>query len=108
MEGSVLIMAQIKPNPFLHVNLFGGYPQWVLTRFFREIMNLCSLDVTKRKLSGKNAQQTPFSNDRYTTVTAVLVVNGDRLPFAVPEFLLWLSPTLVLTPLSIYWIRQRK
>ena len=42
------------------------------------------------------------------TVTAVLVVNGDRVPFAVPEFLLWLSPTLVLTPLSIYWIRQRK
>ena len=42
------------------------------------------------------------------TVTAVLVVNGDRLPFVVPEFLLWLSPTLILTPISIYWIRQRK
>ena len=42
------------------------------------------------------------------TLTAVLVVNGDRIPVDVPEFILWLSPTLVLTPLSVYWIRQRK
>ncbi len=42
------------------------------------------------------------------TLTAVLVVNGDRIPVDVPEFVLWLSPTLVLTPLSVYWIRQRK
>ena len=31
------------------------------------------------------------------TLTAVLVVNGDRIPVDVPEFVLWLSPTLMLT-----------
>lgn len=42
------------------------------------------------------------------TITAVLVVNGDALPDQVPEVILWLSPTLLLTPLSIHWIRKHK
>ena len=159
---SALIMAQIKPNPFLFIvgvftiylvgtanryiqpatkkpllidwvytlgmfvfasifMIWGGYSLmnnesmgWVMLTFggigwfsvYKDFINY----------RGKNAQPKHrlFTHigrmiGGYTaTVTAVLVVNGDRLPFVVPEFLLWLSPTLVLTPISIYWIRQRK
>lgn len=42
------------------------------------------------------------------TVTAILVVNAHHLPFALPEFIYWLTPTLILTPLSIFWIKKRK
>ena len=42
------------------------------------------------------------------TVTAVLVVNAAYLPFNVPEVIYWLAPTLLFTPISIYWIKQRK
>lgn len=159
---SALIMAQIKPNPFLFIvgvftiylvgtanryiqpatkkpllidwvhtlgmfvfasifMIWGGYSLmnnesmgWVMLTFggigwfsvYKDFINY----------RGKNAQPKHrlFTHigrmiGGYTaTVTAVLVVNGDRLPFVVPEFLLWLSPTLILTPISIYWIRQRK
>lgn len=40
--------------------------------------------------------------------TAVLVVNAHYIPFAIPEFVYWLAPTLLFTPLSIYWIKKRK
>ena len=87
---------------------------WVMLTFGG--IGLFSVFQDFKNYRGKN----PASNYRllthigrmvggYTaTVTAVLVVNGDRLPFVVPEFLLWLSPTILLTPLSIYWIRKRK
>lgn len=159
---SALIMAQIKPNPFLFIIgiftiylvgtanryiqpatkepllidwvytvsmfvfasifvIWGGYSLmnnesmgWVMLTF----VGIGWFNVYKDFINyrGKNAQPKHrlFTHigrmiGGYTaTVTAVLVVNGDRLPFAVPEFLLWLSPTLVLTPLSIYWIRQPK
>ena len=42
------------------------------------------------------------------TVTAVLVVNAQYIPLNIPAALYWLAPTLIFTPLSIYWIRQRK
>ena len=42
------------------------------------------------------------------TVTAVLVVNAQYIPLAVPAVVYWLAPTLIFTPLSVYWIRQRK
>ena len=42
------------------------------------------------------------------TVTAVLVVNAQYIPLAVPAFAYWLAPTLLFTPLSMYWIKQRK
>lgn len=42
------------------------------------------------------------------TVTAVLVVNAQYISLAVPEVVYWLAPTLIFTPLSIYWIKQRK
>lgn len=42
------------------------------------------------------------------TVTAVLVVNAQYIPLNTPTALYWLAPTLIFTPLSIYWIRQRK
>ena len=42
------------------------------------------------------------------TVTAVLVVNAQYIPLTIPEVVYWLTPTLIFTPLSIYWIRQRK
>ena len=159
---SALIMAQIKPNPFLFiVGVFTIYLVGTADRYIQPTLKkpslidwaytvgmlvfsfifillgmsaaiqsnamgwvmltfggigLFSVFQDIKNYLGKN----PARNYRllthigrmvggYTaTVTAVLVVNGDRLPFAVPEFLLWLSPTLVLTPLSFYWIRQRK
>lgn len=42
------------------------------------------------------------------TVTAVLVVNVQYIPLNIPAALYWLAPTLIFTPLSIYWIRQQK
>ena len=42
------------------------------------------------------------------TVTAVLVVNAQYIPLYIPAAIYWLAPTLIFTPLSIYWIRQRK
>jgi len=42
------------------------------------------------------------------TVTAVLVVNAQYIPLAVPAVIYWLAPTLLFTPLSMYWIKQRK
>ena len=42
------------------------------------------------------------------TVTAVLVVNAAYLPFNIPEVIYWLALTLLFTPISIYWIKQRK
>ena len=42
------------------------------------------------------------------TVTAVLVVNAQYIPLAVPAVIYWLAPTLIFTPLSIHWIKQRK
>ncbi len=42
------------------------------------------------------------------TVTSVLVVNAQYIPLNIPAALYWLAPTLIFTPLSIYWIRQRK
>ena len=42
------------------------------------------------------------------TVTAVLVVNAQYIPLAVPAVAYWLAPTLLFTPLSMYWIKQRK
>lgn len=42
------------------------------------------------------------------TVTAVLVVNAQYIPLAVPEVIYWLAPTLIFTPISIYWIKKRK
>ena len=159
---SALIMAQIKPNPFLFIiGIFTIYLVGTANRYIQpatkepllidwvytlsmfvfasifviwggySLMNNESMgwvmltfggigwfNVYKDFINyrGKNAQPKHrlFTHigrmiGGYTaTVTAVLVVNGDRFPFAVPEFLLWLSPTLVLTPLSIYWIRQRK
>ncbi len=42
------------------------------------------------------------------TVTAVLVVNAQYIPLNIPAAIYWLAPTLIFTPLSIYWNRQRK
>ncbi|MEN8769089.1 MAG: DUF2306 domain-containing protein [Candidatus Arcticimaribacter sp.] len=42
------------------------------------------------------------------TVTAVLVVNAQYIPSNIPAALYWLAPTLIFTPLSIYWIKKRK
>lgn len=42
------------------------------------------------------------------TVTAVLVVNAQYITLYIPAAIYWLAPTLIFTPLSIYWIRQRK
>ena len=42
------------------------------------------------------------------TVTAVLVVNAQYIPLAVPAYAYWLAPTLLFTPFSMYWIKQRK
>ena len=42
------------------------------------------------------------------TVTAVLVVNASYIPIAIPDVVYWLTPTLIFTPLSIYWIKKRK
>ena len=39
------------------------------------------------------------------TVTAVLVVNVQYIPLTIPGVLYWLAPTLLFTPLSIYWIK---
>ena len=47
--------------------------------------------------------------DAYTaTITAVFVVNAAALPTSIPPFVHWLLPTLILTPISFYWIRKRK
>lgn len=40
-----------------------------------------------------------------STLTAFLVVN---ITFVKPPWLLWLTPTILLTPLIIYWIRKWK
>jgi uncharacterized membrane protein len=42
------------------------------------------------------------------TVTAVLVVNASYIPITIPDVVYWLTPTLIFTPLSIYWIKKRK
>ena len=42
------------------------------------------------------------------TFTAVLVVNAQYIPLNIPAALYWLAPTLIFTPLSIYWIKKRK
>lgn len=42
------------------------------------------------------------------TLTAVLVVNAENFKLSIPEYAYWLAPTLLLTPLSIYWIKKRK
>lgn len=42
------------------------------------------------------------------TVTAVLVVNAQYIPLTIPAVVYWLAPTLLFTPLIIYWIRQQK
>jgi uncharacterized membrane protein len=38
--------------------------------------------------------------------TAFLVVNADRFPTVVPGVVFWLLPTIVLTPLIIFWSRK--
>ena len=43
-----------------------------------------------------------------SALTAFLVVNGNYLPAAIPSTLLWLLPTLILTPLIIVWTRKYK
>lgn len=159
---SALIMAQLKPNPFLFiVGVFTIYLVGTADRYIQQALKkpslidwaytlgmfvfssifilwgisaaiqsnamgwvmltfggigLFSVFQDLKNYRGKNPRRNygllthigRMIGGYTATVTAVLVVNGDRLPFAVPEFLLWLSPTLVLTPLSIYWIRQRK
>lgn len=42
------------------------------------------------------------------TITAVLVVNAAALPTSIPPFVYWLLPTVILTPISFYWIRKQK
>lgn len=42
------------------------------------------------------------------TITAVLVVNSAALPTSIPPFVYWLLPTVILTPISFYWIRKQK
>ena len=42
------------------------------------------------------------------TITAVLVVNASVLPAKIPLFLYWLLPTIILTPISFYWIQKNK
>jgi uncharacterized membrane protein len=39
------------------------------------------------------------------SVTAVLVVNGKYFSF-IPDVLLWLLPTIVITPLIVSWVRK--
>lgn len=42
------------------------------------------------------------------SLTAFIVVNADHFPFEINSIILWLGPTLLLTPLSIYWSKPYK
>ena len=40
------------------------------------------------------------------SLSAFLVVNYSRFSVPIPEVVYWVLPTLILTPLIIYWIRK--
>lgn len=41
-------------------------------------------------------------------LTAFIVVNKSGLPGNLPEYIYWLIPTFILTPLIIYWSKPYK
>ena len=160
--GSALLMAQIKPNPFLfiigvftiylvgtadrYIKLKQNKPlliDWVYTLgmfVFGSIFIIWGIiTLTKsdgmgsamlvfgsiglysvyRDLSNYNGEATHRNYRLFThigrmvdgftaTVTAVLVVNAQYIPLTIPTVVYWLAPTLLFTPLSVYWIKQRK
>ncbi|MCH1418532.1 MAG: DUF2306 domain-containing protein [Flavobacteriaceae bacterium] len=160
--GSALLMAQIKPNPFLfiigvftiylvgtadrYIKLKQNKPlliDWVYTLgmfVFGSIFIIWGIiTLTKsdgmgsailvfgsiglysvyRDFSNYNGEATHRNYRLFThigrmvdgftaTVTAVLVVNAQYIPLTIPTVVYWLAPTLLFTPLSVYWIKQRK
>ena len=42
------------------------------------------------------------------SLTAFLVVNTQQVPFEINSIILWLGPTVLLTPFSIYWSKPYK
>lgn len=160
--GSALLMAQIKPNPFLfiigvftiylvgtadrYIKLKQNKPlliDWVYTLgmfVFGSIFIIWGI-ITLTKSDGMGSAMLVFGSiglysvyrdfsnyngeathrnyrlfthigrmvDGFTaTVTAVLVVNAQYIPLTIPTVVYWLAPTLLFTPLSVYWIKQRK
>lgn len=43
-----------------------------------------------------------------SALTAFIVVNTQNFPFEVPQLIIWLGPTFLLVPLSIYWSKPYK
>lgn len=41
-------------------------------------------------------------------LTAFIVVNAGNFPFQIPQFIIWLGPTVILVPLSLYWSKPYK
>ena len=83
--------------------IFGGVGLYSVYKDF--------INYRGKNLDKKHRLQTHIGRmvGAYTaTITAVLVVNASALPPTIPPFVYWLLPTLILTPISIYWIRKHK
>ena len=88
------------------VLLLSGSPQWVTMVVFGSIaVALSAVDArfhTGRRASGKQRIARHLTNmlaGTIATVTAVLVVNVET----DPVWLAWILPTIVITPLIVWW-----